>query len=399
MIRFFGKTNIDFLTHRHTALTISGLAILAGLISLVLHNGPNYSIDVEGGLAVLLRITEPEGKPKIDEEMVRNSLDQINLGNAEVKMSRSEEGEDILVRFEEEGQFRPAEALIRGGLEQLPEEHAWRIVPDENLAPDDLPPNLSHISHVVIATDTPKRLIQAILDSLDIDNPKVFEHKTIDGQNVLILSGEGRDSVSKLRRVLAEDYPDYQIDIRSIDRVGPRIGSELRIKALFAIFAALGLIIIYLWWRFEFLFGVAAVIALFHDVIITLGLFSILNLEISIIVIGAFLTLVGYSLNDTIVIFDRIRENIKRYKDADYTKVINRSINDNLSRTIVTSLTTLLVVLVLFFKGGEVLHSFALALLAGIIVGTYSSIYIASPILVDWAQRTGKTAGKKLKRR
>jgi len=158
----------------------------------------------------------------------------------------------------------------------------------------------------------------------------------------------------------------------------------------------MGLIILYLWWRFELLFGVAAVVALFHDVIITLGLFSVLNLEISITVIGAFLTLVGYSLNDTIVVFDRIRETMKRFKDAEFSKVVNRSINDTLSRTIITGGTTLLVVTVLFINGGEVLHNFALALLFGILIGTYSSIFVASPILVEWALRTHKLAGRKM---
>ncbi len=393
MRRFVKKTSVDFLRQRHVWLTISGLLILAGLISLVVHGGPNYSIDFSGGLSILLRMTAPEGKPRMDEEMVRASLDKVDLGNSEVKMSRSPEGEDILVRVKEEARFKPPEALIRNKLEEmLPDQ--WEIVPDERLAPDGMP-DLTGRSFVAIQTDASEAQLRTVMDSVEVNNPSVIRHQTTHGEPVWLLTGEGRDAASRVLKTLALNYPDYKIDVRSIDRVGPRIGAEMRVQALLAIFAALGLIVLYLWWRFELLFGLAAVIALFHDVLITLGLFSMLNLEISITVIGAFLTLVGYSLNDTIVVFDRIRENLKRFKEADYSQIINRSINDNLSRTIITSLTTLLVVLVLFLNGGEVLHSFSFALLVGIVVGTYSSIYIASPILVEWAQRTGRAAGKR----
>jgi len=394
MIKFFGKTNIDFLGKRHIALTISGIAILIGLVSIVMHGGPNYSIDFKGGLQVILRITEPEGKPKLTENLARVSLSKIDLGNSEVKMSRSAEGEDLMIRVKEDIRYKPPEAVIRLSLESLPENLSWQVITPDKLAMENLP-ELTENTFVVLDTDISKSVLTTLLDSAAVDNPKVIQHKTVTGKQIWVLSGEGKDAVSRINKILAEDFPDYDIVIRSIDRVGPRMGAELRYQALMSIFAALGLIIIYLWWRFEFLFGIAAVIALFHDVLITLGIFSILDLEISIIIIGAFLTLVGYSLNDTIVVFDRIRENIRRYKDSDYSKIINRSINDNLSRTIVTSMTTLLVVLILLFFGGEVLHGFSIALMVGIIVGTYSSIYIASPILVEWAYRTGQTAGKR----
>lgn len=397
MRKFFGKTKIDFLGKRHLAITFSALAILIGIISLVIHGGPNYSIDFSGGLSILIRVNEPEGEVPLDEEMVRATLTNIELGNSEVKMSRSPEGEDLMIKVKEEARFKPPETLIRNALDAvIPDQ--WRMVPDERLNPVGMP-DLEGRSFVGIITDAEEPMLQTVLDSSAVDDARIDSHTTTYDEDVWLLSGVGQDVSSRVLRALAGSYPDYQMDVRSIDRVGPRIGAEMRIQALLAIIAALGLIIIYLWWRFEFLFGIAAVAALFHDVLITLGIFSILNLEISITVIGAFLTLVGYSLNDTIVVFDRIRENLKRFKEAKYDMVINRSINDNLSRTIITSLTTFVVVLVLFFNGGEVLHSFALALLVGIIVGTYSSIYIASPILVEWAERTGATAGKKKARR
>ena len=178
---------------------------------------------------------------------------------------------------------------------------------------------------------------------------------------------------------LPEDKDDF---ILSIDKVSPKIGSELSGKAIMAIIYAITLILIYISFRFEFTYAIGAIAAITHDVIITLGVFSILGYEISLSVIAAFLTIVGYSLNDTIVIFDRIRENMKALKRESVVSIVNKSINESLSRTIVTSLTTLFVVLTLYFFGGEVIHYFSFALIIGVLVGTYSSIFVASLIVV-----------------
>ena len=164
--------------------------------------------------------------------------------------------------------------------------------------------------------------------------------------------------------------------------ISPKIGSELSGKAVMAIFSALALILLYISIRVEFKFALGAIAALTHDVFITLGIFSLLSYEISLPIIAAFLTIVGYSLNDTIVIFDRIRENLKSSKRDSYTIIVNRSINESLSRTIITSLTTFVVVMILWLFGGEVIHNFAFAMIVGVIVGTYSSIYIASPLVI-----------------
>lgn len=188
---------------------------------------------------------------------------------------------------------------------------------------------------------------------------------------------------------LAKEFPDYNVIEMRKETVGPKVGKELVGGAILAILWAIIFILIYIMWRFELRFGIGAVIALVHDVLITVGIFSILNKEISIAIVAALLTIVGYSLNDTIVVYDRIRENLKAFKrkSFDFAGIINHSINETLSRTIITSGTTLLVVLVLFFFGGEVIKDFAFALLCGIVVGTYSSIYIASPVLVEWEHR------------
>ena len=204
-------------------------------------------------------------------------------------------------------------------------------------------------------------------------------------------SNFGQKIADHLYNSFPEKVPaDKTLFILNKGSVSPKIGSELSGKALMAIISALGLILLYISIRFEFRFAIGAIAALGHDIFITLGLFSLLGYEISLPIIAAFLTIVGYSLNDTIVIFDRIRENIKVLKRETYTKIINQSINESLSRTIVTSLTTFVVVMVLWLFGGEVIHNFALAMIIGVIVGTYSSIYVASPIVIYFHDKATK---------
>ena len=191
-----------------------------------------------------------------------------------------------------------------------------------------------------------------------------------------------RNFVNKMADAFPESVPENRTEfILSIEKVGPKIGAELSGDAVMAIFSALALILLYISVRFEWKYAVGAIAALTHDVLVTLGIFSLLDYEVSLAVIAAFLTIVGYSLNDTIVIFDRVRENIKTMKKITLDEIINKSINQSLSRTFVTSLTTFFVVLVLFLAGGEVIHTFAFAMIVGVLVGTYSSIFIASPIV------------------
>ncbi len=186
----------------------------------------------------------------------------------------------------------------------------------------------------------------------------------------------------KIETILSKKFGKGNYIIRRVEMVGPKIGKDLRRKGAIAILISLIGILIYVTLRFEFRFALGAVLALFHDVLITLGIFSILNKEFDLTVVAAFLTIVGYSLNDTIIVFDRIRENMQKFLKMDFPSLINRSVNETLSRTILTSGTTFFVVLALFLFGGGVIHNFALALLIGIIVGTYSSIYIASPLVL-----------------
>jgi len=182
--------------------------------------------------------------------------------------------------------------------------------------------------------------------------------------------------------------------VRSADIVGPQVGGQLKKQATLAVLFSLVAMLVYLWFRFEMIYGVAAVVAVFHDTLITVGAFSLTNQEITLTVIAAILTLVGYSMNDTIVVFDRIRENIKLMRRESLAEIVNKSINQTLSRTILTSGLTFLTVLSLYLFGGEVLHGFSFALVVGIIIGTYSSIAVAAPMLVAYTEWRSKNSGR-----
>ena len=216
---------------------------------------------------------------------------------------------------------------------------------------------------------------------------KHFGNESSVALRIANIENEPENFSSQLIEVLKNSFPDgYPKNkndfILSIGKVSPKVGSELSGKAIMAIIYAITLILIYISLRFEFVFAIGAIAAIAHDVTITLGIFSILGYEISLPVVAAFLTIVGYSLNDTIVIFDRIRENLKTIKKDSIIDTVNKSINESLSRTIVTSLTTFFVVLILYFFGGEVIRYFSFALIIGVLVGTYSSIFVASLIVV-----------------
>jgi preprotein translocase subunit SecF len=191
----------------------------------------------------------------------------------------------------------------------------------------------------------------------------------------------------QIEATLREAYGKDGVEVRRTEMVGPKVGEDLRKKGILAIVYALIGILIYITWRFEFIFAVGAITALAHDVMITVGAFSIAEKEFTLPIVAAILTIIGYSLNDTIVVYDRIRENGRRMSRESFARVINASINETLSRTLLTSLTTLIVVIVLFIYGGGVIHDFAFALMVGVLVGTYSSIFVASPIILTWQQR------------
>ena len=243
---------------------------------------------------------------------------------------------------------------------------------------------------VKFAQPTDAEAIKKALSSLDLGSP-VVQHFGEDQDEFLIrvetVSGELQGLSAKMQDALEKTFEKGNVDIRRVEMVGPQVGKDLRSKGLKAIFYAMLGLLVYISWRFEFRFAVGAIIALIHDVAITLGAFSLFGKEIDLPIIAAFLAIIGYSLNDTIIVYDRIRENRGKYNKEGFPFIVNRSVNETLSRTLLTSGTTLLVVLALFLLGGGVIHNFAFAMLVGVGVGTYSSIFVASPILIFWDER------------
>ena len=299
------KTHIDFMGKFKGAILFSGLLILAGIVSVVMHGGLKYGIDFKGGTLVQLKFPSP---PAIDS--IRSVLKGIGLTDSTIQEFGSPS--DILIRVES----------------------------------------------------------SAAKDKTAEDKDKDKDEET-GAQIKQALEKEGFTGIV----------------IERVEMVGPKVGKDLRMKALLSIVYAIIGIVIYISWRFEFQYAIAAIIALIHDVLVTMGVFSIMDKEFTLVVVAAFLTIIGYSLNDTIVVFDRIRENTRRKSKESLSSAINTSINQTLSRTLLTSGTTLLVVAALFFLGGEIIHDFSFALLVGVVIGTYSSIFIASVFLIYWESR------------
>jgi len=221
--------------------------------------------------------------------------------------------------------------------------------------------------------------------------PGASIQQVAEGNKVLVKLRESEGASDKVQTMFKQEFPNNAFEVDSIMEIGPVIGQALQRDALVAIIVSLAAIIFYIALRFEFRFGVSAAIATMHDILAVLGIFFILKWEINLLIVTALLTLAGYSLTDTVVVFDRIRENLKRSKRDPLPKLVNNSINEVLSRTIITSLTVVIVLIPLVLFGGDVLHDFSVALLMGVIVGTYSSVFVASPILVVWHS---KSAGR-----
>ena len=230
--------------------------------------------------------------------------------------------------------------------------------------------------------------VRGALDSLAIEGLSVQEFGDRKDQEYLVTmkktTGELEGLSEIVKNALTTTFGADDLEVRRVEMVGPKVGDDLRRKGMLAVFFSILGMLAYIWWRFELRFGIGAIFCLVHDVIITLGALSLTNKPIDLPIIAALLTVVGYSVNDTIIISDRIRENMKKMSRGRLNDIVNKSINQTLSRTCITAGTTLMVVVALFFLGGEVIHDFAFTLLVGICAGTYSSIFIASPLLIVW---------------
>lgn len=241
---------------------------------------------------------------------------------------------------------------------------------------------------IKFSQETSADRIRDSLKTIDLGNSVIQRFGYRDNNEFLIKTEKSSSALkglsNKIEEALNSSYSNGDFEIRRVEVVGPKVGKDLREKGMLAMLYAVIGILIYVTWRFELRYAVGAVIALLHDVLITVGIFSLLGKEFTLPIIAALLTIIGYSLNDTIVVFDRIRENIKGIRKQPLKDIVNSSINQVMSRTVLTSFTTLLVVLALFIFGGAVIHDFAFALLIGILIGTYSSIFIASPTILVW---------------
>lgn len=250
--------------------------------------------------------------------------------------------------------------------------------------------DIGRVRDAVAAAGYDSRSIQRV-GGRNVNNFLIHVKATAGGEEVTgreAATDVGRQTSDNILVAMRREFGEDNIELRGNDSVGPKIGAELRKAAIEAILLSMLLVMAYIAWRFEFRFGVATLVAVFHDVFVVLGLFALFNKEMTLSIVAALLTLVGYSVNDTIIVFDRIREELKRKQRRENVEsIFNTGINQTLSRTLLTSLTTLIVVMALFIYGGDVIHDFCWVLLIGIIVGTYSSIFIAAPLVVEWQKR------------
>lgn len=373
-MELFQDTNFDFLAKKWIFFGLSIVLLVVGIGSLVVHGGPKYGIDFKGGAQVYVKFL---GKPPVNE--IRSAMSQKIQGEINVQELTGEN--EVIIGTELGTELKDEKELetIRQTIVQVLQDEFGGSAdkPDLNVITADLLADRLALpltrNGVTLDDEQRKALAGAIVTYRD------SEHSGLLG-SIKELSGVAGVNEGVIK-TLEEEFSLGTFTIRQIEIVGPKVGNDLRRQAILATLYALGGMLVYIAFRFEWIYGVAAVIAVFHDVVITIGLFSVFDKEISLTVIAALLTLVGYSMNDTIVVFDRIRENLKVTRREPFADTINRSINQTLSRTVMTSGLTFVTCLALFLFGGAALNGFAFALVCGIIVGTYSSIFIASPIL------------------
>ena len=371
-MELFKNTNFDFLGKKMPFIAASLVLTAAGLISLAVKGGPNYGIDFKGGALMYLRFNQ---EPPV--QKIRSALEGKVKGEISVQQITGKPEVLVGTEIRDEKELNANRQIIEDTL------RATFGVADGKL-------DLNNSAADQLASKLRDPLLQANVALSEQDLQTVV--KAIEdfraSKGGLLSSLDQLSGVPgvtpQILNVMKAQCALGPFTVLSADVVGPKIGKDLQQQAILATLYALGGMLVYVAFRFEWIYGVAAVIAVFHDTIITIGLFSLFGKEISLTVVAALLTLVGYSMNDTIVVFDRIRENLKLMRRQSLTDLINISVNQTLSRTILTSGLTLLTALSLFIFGGQVLNSFSFALVVGIIVGTYSSIFIASPILVFW---------------
>lgn len=385
-MELFKNTNFDFLGKKWPFLIVSAVLTVAGIASLAMKGGPKYGIDFRGGVNMYVKFAQA---PPLDK--VRSALAAKVAG--EITVVEIPGTQELIVGTELKSE-KELDSVRRTMVEVL----------GSTFGQTAGKPDLHNTGAQALA--------DKLRDPLGRAGAGLNEQQLQDLAKAILAFRDGSpnfglipgiDSLSSVAgvtpavlNVLKQEVALAPFAIRNIEIVGPKVGNELRNQAILATLYALAGMLVYIAFRFEWIYGAAAVLAVFHDVVITIGLFSIFDKEISLTVIAAVLTLVGFSMNDTIVVFDRIRENLKLMRREAFENLVNISINQTLSRTVLTSGLTFLTAVALWLFGGPVLNGFSFCLVAGIIVGTYSSIFIASPILIWWKNKTeagGRTPG------
>jgi preprotein translocase subunit SecF len=384
-VELFRNTNIDFLGKKWYFLAFSLVFSVAGICSMLFWHHIPLGVEFRGGTLVYVKFAQT---PDLDQ--IRHVLDRAGLKDPKIQNFGPPSDNEVLVDLgiqetSESALDRGKNTIIRA-LEPAGAENKLDL---NNTGASSLQQYLMQKDPLHLGTDAEARY-SAMARQIDD-----FRNKERGG--ILNSTDELRGVVpAEVVSALQQDFYTSNFVVRNVEIVGPQVGSQLRHQAIMATLYSLVGMLVYLWFRFEMIYGVGAVVACLHDTIITVGFFSLLDKEISLTVIAAILTLIGYSMNDTIVVFDRIRENIKLLRREPLADIVNKSINQTLSRTILTSGLTFLTVLSLYVFGGEVLRNFSLALVIGILIGTYSSIAVAAPMLVayqDWrAKRAGQVA-------
>jgi preprotein translocase subunit SecF len=375
-MELFKQTNFPFLQWKWPFIIASLVLSAAGLISIAARGGLRYGIDFKGGAQMTVKFAYP---PPLDK--IRTALSQKVKGDVSVQNFTDIAANNevvIATELEEERQLNINRQAMADALTATFGQPGSGKLDFNNASQEDLLNRLrSPLAGAGVSMSDPQ--LQTLVTSL-------LSFRNTPPRSGLITDFNQLSAVPGVTPAILNVVRDQSylspFNIRNVEMVGPRVGAELRNKAVLATLYALAGMLVYIAFRFEWIYGVGAVVACFHDTIITIGLFSIFNKEISMTVIAALLTLVGYSMNDTIVIFDRIRENLKFMRREPLEEVMNRSVNQTLSRTVMTSGLTFLTVIALFIWGGPVLHGFSFALVCGIIVGTYSSVFVASPIVL-----------------
>ncbi|MGA2369500.1 MAG: protein translocase subunit SecF [Candidatus Korobacteraceae bacterium] len=388
-MELFRNTNIDFLGKKWYFLAFSLIFSVAGICSMLFWHHIPLGVEFRGGTLVYVKFAQT---PDLDH--IRQELNQAGLRDPRIQRFGPTSDNEVLVDL---GMQETSEAALDQGkntiVRALEPQRAAGKQDLNNTGEASLQAYLMQKDPMRLGTDAEQRYT-AIARQIDD-----FRNKERGG---ILTSIDDLRSVApaEVLSALQQDFFTSDFVVRNVEIVGPQVGSQLRHQAVMASLYSLGGMLVYLWFRFEMIYGVGAVVACLHDSIITIGFFSLLDKEISLTVIAAILTLIGYSMNDTIVVFDRIRENLKLLRREPLADIVNKSINQTLSRTILTSGLTFLTVLSLYVFGGEVLRGFSLALVIGILIGTYSSIAVAAPMLVayqDWrARKAGQAVAERL---